>query len=105
MDWKDLQAAAGVEGFKVVAGGDLFFTRWYLANGVLNDSNPDAAAPATGKVLISSHRVWDCQHACCPSCKTYRTTPSVHAYIFYELPCTRLQYLLSVLVLERGNSW
>lgn len=42
MEWKDLQVAAYKEGFQVVAGGDLFFTRWYLAKGVLDTVSPDA---------------------------------------------------------------
>ena len=42
--WQELRQKVQEEGFQVLAGGDTFFTRWFLARGSFH--RPDAAAPA-----------------------------------------------------------
>jgi hypothetical protein len=39
-EWDNLKAAVSAEGLNVVAGGDTYFTRWYIATGKLYGGPP-----------------------------------------------------------------
>ena len=67
-EWDELKAAARRESFHVVAGGDTYFTRWFVARGTLASGDDDSVGqPATCVVFrgvmwrsaeVNSLRVW-----------------------------------------------
>ena len=66
LDWDKLKAEAQKEGFTVVAGGDTFFTRWFVAKGRLTGGAHAAHADVTivRSCAASSACRSLCQHQC-----------------------------------------
>lgn len=63
LPWDDLKAAAQRERFHVLAGGDTYFTRWFLARGTFHGSEASATALFCRGVMwrsteLDSVRVW-----------------------------------------------
>ena len=52
-EWEDLRQAVRKENFEFVAGGDTYFTRWYIARGRLTDGAGSSAGTSGGGAPVT----------------------------------------------------